>query len=164
MGEHQKQTEFLKHCLRYHESATREELNREITQIQRDQRCVQRAVWLMAVLTALAVVGLGYPAILLENFPYSPPQFFVNLCCAVGVGSLISLFAFAGLWMVYRKKLDQRKEQCRQMLTTLLESRLGNPVSTPWGESPVSDRSRGVEQVAAPDNGSPAGFESAAQG
>jgi hypothetical protein len=131
MSEHQKHTEFLRHCLRYGDSAEHQALEEEITQIQRDERCVQRAVWLMAVLTALAVAGLGYPVILVENFSYNMPQFTLNLVCALGVASLICLLVFAGLGMVYRKKLDQRREECRQLVTKLLASRLGKPVATP---------------------------------
>ena len=103
MSDHHKQTEFLKHCLRYDESARRKELEQQIARIQRDERCVRRAVWLMAVLTALAVTGLAYPAILLANFPYSVPQSIVNGVCALGVASLISLMAFVVLSMVYRR-------------------------------------------------------------
>ena len=131
MSEHQKHTEFLRHCLRYGDSTEHQALDKSITQIQRDERCVQRAVWLMAILTALAVAGLGYPAILVENFPYTVPQFIVNLICALGLASLICLLVFAGLGMAYRKKLDQRREECRQLVTRLLESRLGRPVTTP---------------------------------
>ena len=130
MSEHQKHTEFLRHCLRYGESTEHQALEEKITQIQRDERCVQRAVWLMAILTALAVAGLGYPAILVENFPYGAPQFIVNLVCALGLASLICLLVFAGLGMVYRRKLDQRREECRQLVTKLLVSRLGKPVAT----------------------------------
>ena len=46
MSEHQKHTEFLRHCILYDESAKRQELHERITQIQRDARCVRRAVWL----------------------------------------------------------------------------------------------------------------------
>ena len=131
MSEHQKHTEFLRHCLRYGESAEHQTLEEKITQIQRDERCVQRAVWLMAVLTALAVAGLGYPVILVENFPYNVPQFILNLACALGLASMICLLVFLGLGMVYRRKLDQRREESRQLVTKLLASRLGKPVATP---------------------------------
>jgi len=131
MSEHQKHTEFLRHCLRYGESTEHQALEEKITQIQRDERCVQRAVWLMAILTALVVAGLGYPVILVENFPYSAPQFIVNIICALGVASLICLLVFVGLGMAYRKKLDQQREECRQLVARLLESRLGKPVTTP---------------------------------
>ena len=164
MRDHHQQTEFLKQCLRYDESARCRQLAQEITQLQRDERCVQRAVWLMAVLTGLASVGLAYPAILLANFPYSAPQSFIKPVCSLGVASLISLVAFVILQMVYRKKLDRRREECRRMVSRLLESRLGNPVITPSREDPISEGSRDTPQVAAGGNGSPAGMESAAQG
>jgi hypothetical protein len=83
------------------------------------------------MLTALVVAGLGYGTVLVENFPYNVPQFVVNLIYALGLASLISFMAFVGLWMVYRLKLDQRREECRQMVARLLESRLGKPIITP---------------------------------
>ncbi len=163
MSDHHKQTEFLKRCLRYDESAGGQELERQITRIQRDERCVRRAVWLMAILAALAVAGLAYPAILLANFPYSAPQTIVNFICALGVASLISLVAFVVLGMVYRKMLDRRRDECRHMVTKLLDSRLGNPHTTSWREGPVRHASRGTVRADAGGNGSPAGMESAAQ-
>ena len=131
MSDHQKHTEFLRECIRYDESARRQELMTEIVRIQCDARCVRRAVWLMAMLAALALLGLGYGTILVDNFPYNTPQFIVNLVWALGLGALISLVAFMGLGMVYRWKLNQRREECRQRVARLLESRLGKPVATP---------------------------------
>ena len=131
MSEHQKHTEFLRHCLRYGESAEHQALEEKIARIQRDARCVQRAVWLMGILTALVVAILGYPAILVENFPYSAPQFIVNLICAMGVASLICLLVFMGLGLAYRNKLNQRREESRLLVTKLLASRLGKPDATP---------------------------------
>jgi len=164
MSDHHKQTEFLKQCLRYDEGARRQELKQEITRIQRDEGCVQRAAWLMAVLTALALAGLAYPAILLANFPYSASQSILKLVCALGVASLISLLAFVVLGMVYRKMLDRRREECRLLVTRLLETRLGNPAATPWRDRPVGDARPGPAQPVAGGNGSAAGMASAAQG
>ena len=130
MSDHEKHTEFLRQCILYDESARRQELHEGITQIQRDARCVRRATWLMAMLIALVVAGLGYEMILVDNFPYNLPQLIINLVCALGIGSLISLLAFMGLGMVYRMKLDQQREECRQLVARLLESRLGKPVTT----------------------------------
>ena len=140
MSEHQKHTEFLRHCLHYGESAEHQALDKIITQIQRDERCVRRAVWLMAILTALAVAGLGYPAILVENFPYTAPRFVVNLVCALGAASLICLLVFVGLGMAYRWKLDQRREECRLLVTKLLASRLGKPVAAPLQDNHAGER------------------------
>jgi hypothetical protein len=109
------------------ESAGRQELEEEITRIQRNARCVQRAEGLMALLTTLAVAGLGYPSILLENFPFGAPPLIMHLFYALAVGSLVSLLAFAGLGMVYRKKLDRREEARRRLVAKLFEPGLGQP-------------------------------------
>jgi uncharacterized BrkB/YihY/UPF0761 family membrane protein len=103
----------------------------EIVRIQRDARCVRRAVWLMAMLAALAVIGLGYGVILVSNFPNNFPQFILNTFSVLAVSWLVCILAFAGLGMVYRWKLDRRREECRQIVTKLLESRLGKPATTP---------------------------------
>ena len=54
-----------------------------------------------------------------------------KILCAVGLGSLICLVSFLGLGVVYRKELDQRREDCRQLAVKLLESRLGKPQAVP---------------------------------
>jgi hypothetical protein len=131
MSDHEKHTAFLRQCILYDESTRRHELHERITRIQRDARCVRRAVWLMAILIALVVAGLSYEVILVDNFPNNLPQLIINLVCALGIGSLISLLTFMGLGMVYRSKLDQQREECRQLVSRLLESRLGKPVTTP---------------------------------
>jgi hypothetical protein len=163
MSEHQKHTEFLRHCLRYGESTEHQELEEGITQVQRDARCVRRAVWLMAILAALVLAGLGYGTVLVDNFPYNAPQFIVNLFYALGLGSLISLLAFAGLGMVYRWKLDQRREECRLRVARLLESRLGKPVATPLQDNRDRGGDGGTVRVAGEVNGSLAEIEPAAQ-
>jgi len=130
MSEHEKHTEFLKWCIHYDESARRLELAEEIARIQRDMRCVRRAAWLMAIITALAVTGLVYPAILVDNVFYNVPHFVVDLIFALGLASLFCCTVFMGLGMVYRVKLDQRREECRELVTKLLESNLSKPATT----------------------------------
>lgn len=129
MSEHQRETAFLRHCISYDESLERQKLDEGLTQIQRDERCIRRAVWLMAVLAALAMVGLGYAAVLIENFPQGLSQPVAKIISALGLASMVCLVVFVGLRMVYRMKLDQRREECRQLVTKLLESRLGKPVA-----------------------------------
>ena len=164
MSEHQKHTEFLRHCLRYGESTEHKELEEGITQVQRDARCVRRAVWLMAMVAALVMAGLGYGTVLVDNFPYNAPQFIVNLIYALGLGSLISLVVFAGLEMVYRWKLDQRREECRQRVARLLESRLGKPVITPLQDNCAGEGDGRTVRVASEVIGSLAKIESVARG
>jgi hypothetical protein len=165
MNDHQKHTEFLKQCLRYEESGRRRELEKEITRIQHDERCVRRASWFMVVLICFALTGLIYPAILLGNFPFSVPQIIVNFICTLGVGSLLSLLAFACLGAACRMKLDRRREECRQVVARLLESRSRNPAAAPCQEPPSDgDTGSGAAPGADGGNGSPAGIESAAHG
>jgi hypothetical protein len=89
----------------------------------------------MVLLTALAAAGLCYAAVFQEHHPQNTSQvltpFIVKVFCALGMGSLICMLAFAGLGVVYRKELDQRREECRRLATKLLESRLGKPRAMP---------------------------------
>jgi hypothetical protein len=148
------QTAFLQQCILYDESTGRQELE-EITQIQHNARSMQHAAGLMAVLTALAVAGLYYPGFLLENLLDSAPQFIVNVICALGLGSLISLLAFAGLGMIYRKQLNQRRQESFQMVARLLESRLGRTAATPLRERSADESNAGTGPVAAEAHASP---------
>lgn len=129
MSEHQKQTAFLRQCLLYDDTAERHKLEERITQLQHDEVCVRHAVWLMALFAALAMAGLCYAAVFLADYPLNlshlTGQLIIKVLCALGLGSLICLLAFLGLGVVYRKELDQRREECRQLATKLLESRLG---------------------------------------
>ena len=142
MGDHQKHTEFLRECIRYDESARRQELMEEIVRIQRDARCVRRAVWLMAILIALAAFGYGYGTALVNNFPYNIPQFIINTFCVLVVSWLISILAFAVLGIAYRMKLDRRREECRQIVTRLLASRLGKTDTMRLRDHPIDGGDR----------------------
>ena len=167
MSDHEKHTEFLRQCILYDESARRQELHEGVTRIQRDARCVRRAMWLMAMLIALVVAGMGYEVILVDNFPYNLPQLVINLVCALGMGSLISLLAFTGLGMVYRRKLDQHREECRQLVARLLESRWASRSPRPCKTCETIRAGNGdgrTVRVANEDNGSSANMQSAAGG
>jgi hypothetical protein len=134
LSEHQKETAFLRQCIAYEESSEGRQLDERIAQIQRDERCLGRAAWLMALLAALAVVGFGYLALLMEDFPTHMSLFAVHFVTkvvfAMGIGSLISLLTFAGFGIRYRWELNLRREECRHLVTKLLESRLGNVRAT----------------------------------
>lgn len=134
MSDHQSETAFLRHCDSYDASPERQELEARIAQIQRDEHCVQRAVWLMALLLALSATALGYGAALGDNFPYNTPQLVTNTICALGVGSLISLLVFAVFGITCRKKLDRRREECRLLVAGRLESRRRQLVVAPSSE------------------------------
>jgi hypothetical protein len=137
MSEHQRHTEFLRQCILDVECHDRHELAKGMSQVQRDARCVHRAAWLMAILIALVVACLAYGTLFVDNFPDAAPPFIVNLLWAVGLGSLASLLAFVVLGLVYRNRLNQRREECRQRVARLLKSRLEN-------QRAASDRTSGA--------------------
>ena len=136
ISENQREKDGLRQRILYDKSAEPQELEQEIAQIQRNARCVQRAAGLMTGLTTLAVAGLAYPSILLENFPYHVPPFIMHLIYALSAGSLVSLLVFAGLGRVYRKKLNRRKEACHPWVTGQVEFPLRQPHSTPLPSMP----------------------------
>ena len=130
MSHHQKETAFLRHCLRYEASVEHEALDAKIVQIQRDERCVRSAAWLMALLTALAVAGLCYSAVFVVDFPPGKSHLTVKVFGTLGLASLISCVVFAGFWGVHRKKLHQHREEGRRLATKFMEARFGQPVTT----------------------------------
>lgn len=135
MNDHQRETAFLRQCILYDDTEERHRLEERITQIQRDERIVRRAVWLMALLVALAMSGLGYAAIFMADYPLNVSQlntrFLIKALCALGGGSVICLFVFLGLGAAFRKELDQRRDDCRRLALKVLESRLGQPRDLP---------------------------------
>jgi uncharacterized membrane protein len=168
MSEHQKQTEFLTQCLVYDGTAESHKLAERIAQVQQDERRVQRGLRLMAGLAGLAIVGLCYSAVFLAYYPQNMLGFMMNFItqvfCVLGLVSTICLLVFVYLGVVYRKQLDQRLEECRQLVTKLMESRLGKPVITPLQDSRVGDETGGTVLIAAEVNGFPDKIESTAPG
>ncbi|MEK7674641.1 MAG: hypothetical protein AAB676_02240 [Verrucomicrobiota bacterium] len=131
MSAYQRETTFLREVIAYDDTAERHRLEETITQAQRDECCVRCAVWLMVLVIALAVTGLGYCAVFLEDFPGNNSQLVVRLLFALALGALISLLVYVGFWVVYRRELDRRQEECRRLVALLLESRLGKPRTRP---------------------------------
>ena len=131
MSEHQKQTAFLRQCLLYDDTEERHRLEDRITQILRDERIVRRAVWLMALLAAVAMAGLGYAAVFMADYPLNvshlTTRFVIKALCVLGTGSLFCLFGFLILGVIFRNELDHRREDCRRLALRVLEARLGQP-------------------------------------
>ncbi|MEJ2009155.1 MAG: hypothetical protein P8Z30_13540 [Acidobacteriota bacterium] len=127
MTEHRKQTAFLRRIIHLDGTDECRRLEERIVQVERDECCVQRVAWLMALFTLLAVAALAYGAALLENFPYNQARFVIKAICAVGLASVICLVAFLGLLMIYRERMNQLREECRRLVIRLLESDHGRP-------------------------------------
>jgi hypothetical protein len=129
LSDHRKQTDFLKQCLHYGDSAERDLLAEKVARLQLDERCVWRAVRLMVLIAALAFAGLGYGAVFVADFPQSMSQvadrLVVRILCAMGVGATFSAVAFVGVGVMYRQALNHSRDECRRLATTIMEARLG---------------------------------------
>jgi uncharacterized membrane protein len=92
----------------------RSQLEERITQVQRNEHCLRRAVGLMGLLTVVAAAGLCYCALFCTHFPQNMLQFMmhflIKVFCALGLASLICLPVFVGFWGVYRQELNRRRE------------------------------------------------------
>ncbi len=119
----QREAELLKPAIGFDDCPECDKLIERIAQVERDQRCVQRAASLMAGLTVLATVGFGYGLVLQENFPHGTFRFAAWLIAALGLTSLISLVTFAGLWLSVRRKLNGLLQECRQLVMELVKFR-----------------------------------------
>ena len=128
MSEHQKDIAFLTELISYDDTKERQILADRIETLQRDERCVHRAIWLMMMFAALAVAGICYGAEFLFH-PMDLTQFMMQLTikvlCVLALGSLICIVAFLCLGVRYRNELANRREECRRLATKFLQARLG---------------------------------------
>jgi hypothetical protein len=129
MSEHQIETAFLKHLIRYDDSDECRKLERSLVQVQADVRSVQRIAAVTALSPLLAIAVFAYGVLLEEHFPYNKSELVpvFRILCELGLASLICLVGLAGLLMVYRKKLNRLRKECLQSVIRLLESHLGKP-------------------------------------
>ncbi len=154
MSEHQRETAFLRQAILYDSSIERRALEQSIAQVQRDQRCVQRLFWSIALFLLLALAGLIYGAILEKNFPYTLPELAFRGLCAALLASLICLVGLAVLFMFYHTKLNRLREDCRRVVKRLLESRLDKPpVATLPASEQVADDREATQRAAAEPGG-----------
>jgi hypothetical protein len=134
MNDRQRQTEFLRQCLLYDDSSESHTLVERIRQLQRNERCIGRGVWLILLIGAFAFAGLAYLAIFVEDFPQDIPgfmtRFITQVFCVATLSSLICTPAFLGLGWMCRQEQAQVREECRRRAAKLLESRLGEPCTT----------------------------------
>jgi len=144
MNDHeQKQNDLLARCIREDGSGELQRREDRISHAEREVRCVRRAMWLMALLAALAVAGLGYSIILLHELPPSQTRIINHILIVVGVAALISFVAFGGFWIFCRHQLAARREECRRVMMKLLAGPAADATATSSAEIPApQDRNR----------------------
>ena len=97
-----------------------DKLETAVCELQRNLRCLRRALSLMLVMAAFATAGLCYCVVFLPDFPERFDtflmQFAVKGFCAVGLASLACFLVFSALHFVYRSELGRKREAHRQYL------------------------------------------------
>jgi hypothetical protein len=127
MNEHERETAFLRHIITFDDTDERHKLERRIEEVQREECCIKRVVWLMALLGGLGLAGLAYGTLFAESFSYGDSRLFFKTVCVLGLASLISLAMLACFLIGCRQKLNGLREECRRLVRKLLESRFSNP-------------------------------------
>lgn len=130
MSEYRKQTAFLRSLLRYEDSAENRLLAERLSAAERNERCLLGACRLVAVIALFGLAGLGYSAVLLPQFFDNATHVVVQFFSALGLGSVMCLCFFGGLWFWYRGTVNRIHEECRRVITAMLESRLIAPRAT----------------------------------
>ena len=124
MSEYNKQAEFLRMLLAYEESDKRHELQERLEQAQKNERCLLVASRLVGLIAFTGLAGLGYSAVLLPEFFNSSSHVLVQFFSALALGSAMCLVVFVGLWLYYRGALNRVHDECRRVITRMIEARL----------------------------------------
>jgi uncharacterized membrane protein len=171
MSEHQKQTEFLKRCLLHDDTAENHNLAERITQIQKDERRVQRALKVTGRFAALAAAGMCYSVVFLDYYPENvlgfTSHYVAQVFCVVGLVSVICLLTFAYLESVHREELNRRHEECRERIISFMKLRLGQPIAAPpkdLRDNGIGEMNDKIIRVTAGMNGPQEKIESTARG
>jgi hypothetical protein len=127
--EHNKEHSFLKLLIAHDASEESRQLQDDLAQAERDERCIRRAMFLMAVIFMLSLAGLGYCAILLPDVFHNPRHLVMRSLGYLGLGSLISQGAFLGYLLWHRIGVRRLRRECRRLVLALARSQLRLPAA-----------------------------------
>jgi hypothetical protein len=158
MNSHPGETPFLTGTTGYDDADERQQVERSIAQVQRDQCCVKRFASVTALVPLLAMAVLGFETMSQKNVPYEGSHPIISVLyahpvirvlCEIGLAPVICLVAFAGLLMGYRKKVNRLRDQCRPLATRLEPPHLLKPdIETSPGGHPGSEAPGTIERAA----------------
>jgi hypothetical protein len=105
-------------------------LYNQLAKAEGEEKCIHRAVFLMAVLLMLSVAGLGYCALLLPRVFHNPDHLLMRSLFVLGLGALISQVGFLGYLVWHRAIVMTRlHEECRLRVLSLAQSKLEPPAA-----------------------------------
>lgn len=120
--ERERQCEFLRSLLN-DETDECKRLRQRLEQSVQNEHSIRRALVLMIVVAAFAVVGLGYSAVLMPEFFDNATPLLVKVFCALGLGSVLCMFIFGVCWLHYRRRSNEVNEDCRAFLSDNVKER-----------------------------------------
>jgi formate hydrogenlyase subunit 3/multisubunit Na+/H+ antiporter MnhD subunit len=124
MSEYRKQAAFLKALMSYDESSEHQPLLERLAQAENNERCLIGACWLVGLIALFGLAGLGYSAVLLDQFFDGSPHVLLRIFGALGLGAALCLVFFIALWFWYRNAVNRIHQECRQVVTRMVASRL----------------------------------------
>jgi hypothetical protein len=95
-------------------------LDEKLCEAEQHERCVRLSMWWVFQLMLMALAGLGYTTLLLQDARSETFDFLIKLFCRIGLGSVLGLAGFFVFWMIYRKALNRRLGECRDFVLCVL--------------------------------------------
>jgi hypothetical protein len=132
MSEHQKHTVFLRHLIQSEDTEECRQLQARLSKAEEDERVVRCAIALVGLLTALAIAGLVYSAVLMQDFPHNKSQLAFKVFLALGLASFICLVTFTGVWIRCRGILSRLHDECRELVSSALAQGLKSLQTIPF--------------------------------
>jgi hypothetical protein len=132
MRDYKDETAFLVRLLAYDESPRSRDVEQRIARAQRDLACVFKAT------CTAGLLGLLTSFLSQVEFFQSGPAIRLHIVCVLAIADLICMVAFATVFLIYRRRLNGLRDECRQIIgdvavkwvpasTELLVSPTGSP-------------------------------------
>jgi hypothetical protein len=117
------QNAFLKAMMAYDDAEARHELHERMVKAESELRCVRRALGLVMVVSMLALAGYGYCAVLVPNFFHNSSHVATRLFAVLGLGSVLAMVVFAGLWLYHRGLLRQVQREAQSRIASHMRAK-----------------------------------------
>src|SRR5438046_9837250 len=123
MSQRKKESRFIKSLILCDDSSHCHELQEKIKRAEKDEKCMEGALWLVLVIGMLSVSGLGYSAVFVPEFSRFSSHIATRICCAFALASCICVGIFFFLWLGYRAATNRVYDECRRFAHGLVESK-----------------------------------------
>jgi hypothetical protein len=147
---------FLKLLIAHDTSKESQQLQHSLSQAERDEKCIRRALSLVVMLFMLSLVGLGYCAILFPEVLYQSRYHVLSGLGGLGLGSVISLVGILTCLLWHSVAVSRLHRTCRLRLLAKIQLQRGTAPSRADGFSEASPGASGglpARQVGMPPDG-----------